>query len=76
MFASPGEPLSRLNVKPLAGKSESLAEATNVKVPPRAMEESTISVSVGETFTSLTVTVNVLLSLKGGRPLSVARTVI
>src|SRR5262249_7086231 len=70
-----GAPGSRLNVKVFAGTSGSVAVAVNDSVLPSLIVWLTIAASEGAEFTSLTTTLKVFVSLSGGEPLSVTRTV-
>ena len=75
MPALGGAPGSRLNVSVFAGISVSDAELVNVTAMPACTVRFGIGVSVGATFTSVTVIVNCFASFICGEPLSVTRTV-
>ena len=68
-------PETKLYVKVLAGKSESVADRAKLKIVPSSTVVFGTADKTGALFTSLTVTVKLLLSLKGGMPLSVTFTV-
>src|SRR5260221_1705628 len=72
MAVGPG---SRVNVSVLAGMSGSVAVLVTVKVVTSLMVWLVVRVKVGALFTSLTITVKLLVSLSGGLPSSVTRTV-
>ncbi len=76
MLAPAGAPASRLKVLVLAGRSASEATAVKVSVAFSLMVLLEIGFNAGARFTSFTVTVKVLASLKFGSALSVTRTVI
>src|SRR2546425_8842499 len=59
-----------------AGRSASLAEFVTLRVLSSATVWSVGTVSTGALFASVTTTVKLLVSLDGGAPLSVTRTVI
>src|SRR3989441_3957277 len=67
-------PATRENVMRFAGKSGSVAELVTVKVVSSLIVWVGGTVKVGALFTSLTMTVKLLVSLNGGVPLSVTRT--
>src|SRR3954470_15771428 len=69
-----GAPGSKLYVSACAGISLSLAKFVNVSSVPSRTVLLLIAASVGALFTSFTITVNVLVSLRAGVPLSVTRT--
>ena len=66
---------TRLKVRIFGGRSESEAEAETFKVASSFMVWLAGTVSEGAEFTSLTVTVNELVALSEGVPLSVTTTV-
>src|SRR5438445_813944 len=68
-------PATRANVRMLAGISGSVAVLVTVKVVSSLIVWVGGTVNVGALFTSLTMTVKLLVSLSGGVPLSVTRTV-
>src|SRR5207245_2798333 len=68
-------PATRENVRRFAGKSGSVAEMGSVKGVSTLIVWVGGTVKVGALFTSLTMTVKLLVSLSGGVPLSVTRTV-
>src|SRR5207247_1595121 len=65
-----------MKVNVWAGRSASLAVFVTVSVLSSAMVWSVGTVSTGALFASVTTTVKLLVSLDGGAPLSVTRTVI
>src|SRR5262245_6547687 len=65
---------TRLNVRALVGRSGSVALAVSVRGLPSLAGWLAMGVSTGGLFTSLTVTMKLLVSLKLGEPLSVTRT--
>src|SRR5213593_4191390 len=67
---------TKLNVNVLAGRSASLAVFVTVSVLSSAMVRSVGTVSTGALLGSVTTTVKLLVSLDGGAPLSLTRTVI
>src|SRR5213593_2640890 len=67
---------TRLKVNVLAGRSASLAVFVTVSVLSSVTVWSVGTVSTGALFASVTTTVKLLVSLDGGAPLSVTRTVI
>src|SRR5438876_267626 len=67
---------TRLKVKVLAGRSASIAVFVAVSVLSSVTVCAAGTVSTGAVFTSLTITVKLLVSLDGDAPLSVTRTVI
>ena len=71
IVAPAGAPAARLKKSEFVGKSESVALAMKVTVWPIALVRSAIGANTGALFNSLTVTVKVLVALKGGVPLSV-----
>src|SRR5262245_66199224 len=71
---APGGADTRLNVSVLAGRSGSVALAVRVKGLPSLAGWFAMGVSTGGLFTSLTVTMKLLVSLSFGEPLSVTRT--
>src|SRR5437879_2079322 len=68
-------PATRANVRMLAGISGSVAVLVTVKVVSSLIVWVGGTVNVGALFSSLTMTVKLLVSLSGGVPLSVTRTV-
>ena len=62
---------TRLKASVLVGTSESVAEAETLRVASSLIVWSAGTVRVGAEFTSLTTTVNDLVSLRLGEPLSV-----
>src|SRR6266704_3227980 len=74
IVAPAGEPGSRVNVNELAGMSASVAMAVKASRLPSFTVLSLIGTKTGALFTSLTMTVKLLVSLSGGLPLSVTRT--
>src|SRR6266852_6114632 len=68
-------PATRRNVRVFAGISGSVAELVTIKVVSSLIVCVDGTVSIGALFTSLTMTVKLLVSLNGGLPLSVTRTV-
>ena len=75
MLAPAGAPASRLNLKRFVGMSASVAVAVNVNVPPLVTALFPMGARTGVKFTSLTTTLKVFVSVRGGVPLSVTRTV-
>src|SRR5712692_10433577 len=75
MVAPAGAPRSRVNVSELAGMSASVAVAVKVSRLPSVTVLSLMGAKTGALFTSLTMTVKLLVSLNGGLPSSVTRTV-
>src|SRR6266581_3049900 len=75
IVAPAGAPGSRVNVNELAGMSASVAMAVKVSRLPSVTGLSVMGAKTGALFTSLTMTVKLLVSLSGGMPLSVTRTV-
>src|SRR5678815_2698223 len=71
---SPVGPLTRAKVSVLAGRSASVAVALALNATSSLIVWSAGSVSSGATFTSLTVRVKLLVTLKDGVPLSVTLT--
>src|SRR5437773_12204677 len=74
LFGSRFTPLgaeTKLKVNVLAGRSASLAELVTVSVLSSVTVRSVGTVSTGASFTSLTITLKLLVALKGGTPLSV-----
>src|SRR5204863_155137 len=67
---------TRLKVKEFAGRSASVAEFVSVSVLSSVTVCSVGTVSTGALFISVTTTLKLLVSLDGGTPLSVTRTVI
>src|SRR5262245_63516531 len=76
MLAPVGAPASSEYVNALAGTSASVAVTVNDNVAPSLTVWFATTASTGAIFTSLTVTVKLLVSLRLGMPLSVTRTVI
>src|SRR6266566_1221745 len=76
MTAPSGAPESRLKVRLLAGRSESVAVFVTTNVFSSSIIWSAGTVSTGARFTSVTTTVKLPVSLEGGEPSSVTRTVI
>src|SRR5437773_654630 len=77
MMVMPSGAESRLQVKALAGRSESLAGLSiTSKASSLILNSEIASRKTGAVFTSLTMTVKLLVSLMAGRPLSVTFTVI
>src|SRR4029453_11438531 len=76
LMLAPEGPATRLNGRGLAGRSGSGAAAVRVRGLPSLAGWFAMGVSTGGLFTSLTVTVKLLVSLKLGEPLSVTRTLI
>src|SRR5262245_14810627 len=76
MLTPAGAPGSTLNVSVLAGASASVAVTVTVNRLPSLIVRLAMAASTGALFTSLTVTVKLLVSLRLGTPLSVTRTVI
>src|SRR6266550_2748069 len=76
MLAPAGAPESRLKVKLLAGRSGSVAEFVTTSVLSSSIIRSAGTISTGGRFTSATMTVKLRVSLEGGEPSSVTRTVI
>src|SRR5262245_9290436 len=75
-MAAPAGGLIKLNVRVLAGRSASLAVLVITSVTPSLMVWLAIAANTGALFTSVVTTVKLLVSLKGGAPLSVTRTMI
>src|SRR6266699_1878860 len=67
---------TKLKVNVLAGRSASLAELVTVRVLSSVTVRSVGTVSTGAPFTSLTITLKLLVALNGGTPLSVTMVVI
>src|SRR5436190_1949188 len=67
---------TKLKFNVWAGTSASVAEFVTVSVLSSVTVRSVGTVSTGAMFTSVTTTVKLLVSLNGGTPLSVTRTVI
>src|SRR5438876_341413 len=67
---------TRLKVRLLTGRSVSLAELVTTNVLSFLIVWSATAASTGALFTSFTITVKLLLSLRAGVPLSVTLTVI
>src|SRR5207245_10438348 len=76
MAAPAGAPESSVNVSELAGMSASVAVAVNVSRLPSVTDLSLMGAKTGALFTSLTMPWKPLVSLSGGVPLSVTRTVV
>src|SRR6185369_13831942 len=70
-MVNPVGPLTRANVSESAGRSASVAVALAVKATSSLRVWLAGTVSTGATFTSLTVRVKLLVTLKAGVPLSV-----
>src|SRR5436190_7462208 len=62
---------TRLKVKEFAGRSASVAEFVSVSVLSSVSVCSVGTVSTGAVFTSLTITIKLLVALNDGTPLSV-----
>src|SRR5204863_360169 len=74
LMVMPVGALTKAKVKLLAGMSASIALAFTFSVVCSAIVWSAGTVNTGARFTSLTVTVNVLVTLRAGTPLSVTLT--
>src|SRR5438552_9688258 len=68
IVAPAGAPAPRLKNSVFVGKSESVAVAVKLTVWPMKFVRLAIGASTGAVFTSLTVTVKVLVALKAGVP--------
>src|SRR5258708_37869131 len=75
MVAPAGAPGSSVNVNELAGMSASVAMAVKLNRLSSFTVLSLMGANTGALFTSLTMTEKLLVSLNGGLPLSVTRTV-
>src|SRR5437867_3029511 len=73
---TPAGPETRLKVSVLAGRSASVAVLVRTNPLNSLIVWSAGAASTGALFTSLTITVKLLLSLSAGEPLSVTLTVI
>src|SRR5262245_14956490 len=73
---APGGGETRLKLSVLVGRSASVAVAVSVSVPPSLTTRLAIGLKTGALFTSFTTTVKLFVSLNGGEPVSVTRTVI
>src|SRR5439155_25534537 len=67
---------TKLKVNVLAGRSASLALFVTVSVLSSDTVRSVSTISTGALFTSLTITVKLLVALNAGTPLSITRVVI
>src|SRR4051812_9171120 len=76
MLAPTGAPGAKENTSVLAGRSESVALAVNVRVLPSSTVLSGIDASEGAEFVSFTTTVKVCVALRLGVPSSNTRTTI
>src|SRR6185503_9218028 len=76
MLAPAGAPGSKLKVNVFAGRSGSVAVFVTTNVISSSSDWSAGTVSTGARFTSFTTTVKLRVSLSGGAPSSVTRTVI
>src|SRR5438552_3484491 len=74
LMVMPAGELTKAKVKLLAGRSASVAVALTLSVVCSVIVWSAGTVNTGARFTSLTVTVNVLVTLRAGTPLSVTLT--
>ena len=72
---TPGGPDTRLKLKLLAGRSESLAVSVSASALCSLIVWSAMAVSTGALFTSLTVTMKLRVAVSPGEPLSVTCTV-
>src|SRR5439155_1681760 len=67
---------TRLKVSVLAGRSESLAVFVTTRVLSSVIDWLSATVRTGALFTSVTMTLKLLVALKGGAPLSVTTVII